>query len=131
MGSEGTFKERMASLGGAVAKGGLVATVVLAAIIIPLMMWYAWSRSTSVLQALSETAFCVSMVWFLISTMKWERSFGKVSGSASSGKLLFGPQPNDLDERIAWRWGRHCRYSFVAMILSMGAFALALWRSGQ
>ena len=62
MGSEGTFKERMASFGGAVAKGGLVATVVLAAIIIPLMMWYAWSRSTSVLQALSETAFV--FLWF-------------------------------------------------------------------
>lgn len=121
---------KILSLGKILSKSGLVGAIVLALIVLPLILWYAWSQRVSIVQALSETAFCVSMVWFLVATMRWTRSFGKLDGS-SSARLLFGPLPADPDEQTAWRWGRQCRYAFLAMVLSMGAFAFVLWLRGE
>lgn len=129
MNSESQARKRITGIGGAVGRGGLIGTSILALIIIPLILWYAWSRHINVPLAVSETVFCASMVWFLISTLMWSRSFGKLTGT-SSARLLLGPFPGELSEQSAWRWGRHCRYAFFAMILSMGIFALALWLQG-
>ena len=130
MSPENPVQTRMLGAGRVLGKGGLIGTAILAVIVIPLTLWYAWSRNNSVAQTLAETAFCISMVWFLISTLRWTRSFGKLNGS-SSAQLLLGPFPADPNEQVAWRWGRHCRYAFFAMILSIGAFALVLWLRGE
>lgn len=129
MTAESPMEKRIKGLGGAIARGGLVGTLILALIVISLIILYAWSRHLIVPVALSETLFCACMVWFLISTLMWSRRFGKLTG-ASSARLLLGPFPEELTERSAWRWGRQCRYAFFAMILSMGVFALALWLQG-
>lgn len=129
MNAESPAQKRIKGLGGVIGRAGLISTSILTLIIIPLILWYAWSRHFNVPLALSETVFCASMVWFLISTLMWSRRFGKLTGT-SSARLLLGPFPDELSEQSAWRWGRQCRYAFFAMILSMGVFALALWLQG-
>lgn len=129
MNSGSPAQKRIRVIGGAVGRGGLIGTSILALILIPLILWYAWSRYFNLLLAASETVFCASMVWFLISTLMWSRSFGKLTGT-SSARLLLGPLPEELSEQSAWRWGRQCRYAFFAMIFSIGMFALVLWLQG-
>jgi hypothetical protein len=129
MNSESPTQQRIRRIGGAVAKGGLIGTFAISSIVIPLTLWYAWSRHLNVLPAVLETVFCASMVWLLISTLMWSRNFGKLTG-ASSARLLLGPFPETPDEQRAWRWGRQFRYAFFAVILAMGTFALAVWLQG-
>lgn len=129
MNSESPAETRISRIGGAFGKAGFIGTFTLLIIIIPLTLWFAWSWHLNVLLAASETVFCASMVWFLISTLMWSRRFGKLTG-ASSARLLLGPFPEDVDEQSAWRWGRQCRYAFFATVFAIGGVALALWLQG-
>ncbi len=129
MNSQTPTQKRIVGIGTVVAKGGLIGTLLLAFVVVPLTLWFAWSRHFEMLQAISETALCASMIWFLVSTLMWSRAFGKLIGT-SSAKLLLGPCPEELSERTAWRWGRQCRYGFFAMVFSISMFALALWLQG-
>jgi len=129
MNAESSAQKMIKGIGGVIGRVGLIGTLIFALIIIPLILWYAWSRHFNVLLSVSQTILCASMIWFLISTLMWSRTFGKLTGT-SSARLLLGPFPEDVSEESAWRWGRQCRYAFFAMIFSMGMFALALWLQG-
>ena len=111
-------------------KGAFILTIVIAAVVLPWLLWMAWTRNRSGLEAFFVTALCGSFVWFSVSTWQWSRSFRKLIG-ASSTRLLLGPRPEDPSEVSAWWWGRHCRYSFLAMALSILAIGLTLWRRGE
>lgn len=115
---------------GAISQTGLFLTFGLTLVVVPLTLWFGWTRNGRGFEALAQTAFCASMVWFLIATMQWSRSFRKLTG-VSSAKLLFGPRPDESDELKAWRCGRRCLFAFLAMIGSMAAFALVLWLRGE
>jgi hypothetical protein len=99
-------------------------------VVIPLTVWFAWSRKSTTIQSVIETLFCLSFAWGNVATWQWFRNFRKL-GQSSSTRLLLGPRPEDPDELRAWKWGRHCRYAFLAMILSMGGFAMVLWMRGE
>lgn len=99
-------------------------------VVIPLTLWFAWARKSTTIQSVIETLFCLSFAWGNVATWQWFRNFRKL-GQSSSTRLLLGPRPEDPDELRAWKWGRHCRYAFLAMILSMGAFAMVLWLRGE
>src|SRR5579863_2796467 len=99
MNPESPVQTKMLGAGRVLGRGGLVGTAMLAVVVIPLTLWYALFRKSSIAQTLSETAFCISMVWFLISTLRWSRSFGQLSGS-SAARLLLGPIPEDRSEQV-------------------------------
>jgi hypothetical protein len=54
-------------------------------------------------------------------------------GLAVSQQTLFRPRglPEDSDEAELWRRGVHVRYSFLAVIVCMAAFALVKYFTGD
>jgi hypothetical protein len=101
-------------------------------VVIPLTLWLAWARHSTTAEPVVLTFFCLSFAWLNVSLLRWRRSVRNL-GSSSSGKLAFGlgPRPEDLDEVRLWQVGIHLRYSFLAVILTMSAFAITKWLSGE
>ena len=99
-------------------------------LVIPLTIWFAWTRHSTISEPVVLTLFCLSFAWLGVSILQWQRSFRKL-GQASSTRLLLGPRPEDPDELRVWQWGRHYRYSFLAVVLCMLAFGITLWLHGE
>jgi len=113
-------------LSGIVSKGGLLLTIALGVLVVPLTLWFVWAKEGVGIDAIFQTVLCVSFVWFLISTMRWGRAVQKLNG-ASSTKLLLGPRPEKPEYLIAWRLGRSCRYALLAMFASIVASGFVIW----
>jgi hypothetical protein len=118
-----------AILGGFVRASSALAAFVAFAVVIPFTLWFAWTRRSGGSLAIIETLFCAAFGWMMIAILGWFRRFRGLGQSSS--KLLLGPRPDDADELLAWKWGRHFRYSLLAVLISMGAFALVLWLKGE
>lgn len=46
-------------------------------------------------------------------------------------RLFSGPRPDDQGELRAWKWGWHFMYAFLAVLISMIAFAVTAWLTGN
>jgi len=90
-----------------------------------LILWSAFAGKSTVSEQLILICFALSFGWANISMLKWVQ--GCVGWEGSASRLLFGPRPEDEDELAVWRRGRQLRYSFLAMVLFMGAFAILKW----
>jgi hypothetical protein len=101
-------------------------------VVIPLTLWLAWARHSTIAEHVVLVLFCLSFAWGNVSVLKWQRSFRKL-GWSSTNKLAFGlgPRPEDSDELHLWQWGKHFCYSFAAILLSMLAFAIIKWLQGD
>jgi hypothetical protein len=97
-------------------------------LVIPLTLWLAWARHSTIAEPVVLILFSLSFAWGNVSVLKWQRSFRKL-GWSSTNKLAFGlgPRPEDPDELHLWQWGRHFCYSFAAILLCMVAFAIIKW----
>lgn len=111
------------------ASSGLAFLVALL-IVIPLTLWLTWAHRSTVGESVVLTLFCLSFAWLNVSILKCQRSFRRL-GDSSSSRLFFGQAPEDPDELLAWRWGRHFRYSFLAVVLCMIAFGITKWINGD
>jgi hypothetical protein len=101
-------------------------------VVIPLTLWLAWARHSKTAEAIALTLFCLSFAWLNLSILRLNRSLRKL-GSSSPGGLAFGlgPRPEDVDEMRLWQCGIQFRYSFLAVALSMLAFAITKWLNGE
>jgi hypothetical protein len=101
-------------------------------VVIPLTLWFAWVRHSTIAEPVVLTLFCLSFAWGNVAVLKWQRSFRKL-GWSSPNKLAFGlgPRPEDPYELHLWQWGTHFRYSFTAILLCMLAFAIIKWLEGD
>jgi len=101
-------------------------------VVIPLTLWLAWARHSTIAEPAVLILFCLSFAWVNVAVLKWQRSFRKL-GWSSTSKLAFGlgPRPEDPDEFHLWQWGRHICYSFAAILLCMVAFAIIKWLQGD
>src|ERR1700680_3003443 len=68
-------------------------------VVIPLTLYFAWARHSTLAAPIVLTLFCVSFAWLNVSILRWQRSLRKL-GWKSAGKLSFGlgPRPEDPDE---------------------------------
>lgn len=101
-------------------------------VVIPLTLWLAWARHSTIAEPVVLILFCVSFAWGNVAVLKWQRSFREL-GWSSTNKLAFGlgPRPEDPDELQLWQWGRHFCYSFTAILLCMFALAILEWFQGD
>jgi hypothetical protein len=101
-------------------------------VVIPLTLWFAWARRSTLAELVVLTLFCLSFAWLNVSILRWQRSLRKLRWS-SSGKISFGlgPRPEDPEELGIWQRGTHFRYSFIAVLLCMAAFGLVKWLNGE
>lgn len=101
-------------------------------IVVPLTLFFAWRSHSTLIEPLVLTIFCVAFVWLNISILRWQRSLRKL-GWTSRGRGAFGlgPRPDDPDELDIWQKGAHFRYSFVAVLVSMMAFGIVKWITGD
>lgn len=97
-------------------------------IVVPLTLWFAWARHSTIAEPVVLTLFCLSFVWLNISILRWQRCLRRL-GWSSPSKLAFGmgPRPVDSDELNLWRRGTHFSYSLAAVLLCMSAFAILKW----
>ena len=109
------------------AGSGLV--VLLSLVVVLLMLWFGWTRPASLSDTLMQILFPVSFGWANISVYRWGRGLRGWEGSAE--RLLIGPRPQDPDELLVWKRGRHLRYSFLAMVLIMTIFLITKWLQGR
>jgi len=101
-------------------------------VVIPLSLWFAWARHSTLVEPVVLTFFCLSFAWLNVSILRWQRCLRKM-GWRSPARVSFGlgPQPEDPDELEIWRRGTHFRYSFIAVSLSMLAFGITKWLNGE
>ena len=110
-------------------RGGSGLVLLLSLVVVLLALWFGWSQRSSFGDALALTSFYVSFGWANISVLRWIRGIRGWEGSAS--RLLVGPRPEDPDELLVWQRGRHLRYSFLAMVLTMTVFLITKWLKGE
>jgi hypothetical protein len=87
-------------------------------VVIPLTLWFAWTRHSAMANSIAVSLFCLSFAWVLISLLQLNRSLRNL-GLAPEGRtrLFSGPRPNDPDELRAWRWGWQFLYAVLAVLL--------------
>ena len=102
------------------------------AVVVPLTLWVAWRGHSTVSESIVLTLFCLSIAWASLSILRWQRCLRRM-GWQSPNKLSFGlgASPEDADEAELWKRGVHVRYSFLAVIACMAAFALVMYLSGD
>jgi len=81
-----------------------LATLLGFVVVIPLTLWFAWTRHSTLPEAIIKTLFCISFGWIMVTTLGWFRSFRALGNGPSSATLLLGPRPEDRDELRAWKW---------------------------
>ncbi len=101
-------------------------------VVIPLTLWFAWARHTTLLNPILVTLFCLSFGWGLVSTALCFRNLRKL-GLDGQGRLrLFsGPRPDDPDELRAWQSGWHFMYAVLAVMVCIIAIPIASWLSSK
>jgi hypothetical protein len=94
-------------------------------VVIPLFLWFAWARPTTLVDSVLVTLFCLSFGWVFVSMALCFRSLRKL-GLDGQGRLrLFsGPRPSDPDELRAWRLGWQFMYAVLAVLLCIIAMPL-------
>jgi len=101
-------------------------------VVIPLTLWFAWARHTTVLNPILVTLFCLSFGWGLVSMALCFRSLRKLGLDGQGRFRLFsGPRPADPDELRAWQLGWHFMYAVLAVMVCMIAIPVASWLSGK
>jgi hypothetical protein len=100
-------------------------------VVIPLTLWFAWTRRSRSAEAMPVTLLSISSAWMLVSVLGWSRSFRALGNGPSSAALLLGPRPEARDQLRAWKWGRHIRYALLAVLLSMIGIGTTLWLNGN
>jgi hypothetical protein len=99
-------------------------------VVIPLTIWFSWSRRAGVAEPVVLTLFCISFVWLSVSILRWQRTMRRLGWSAPrSISFGLGPRPDDLEELEVWSRGAHFLYSFLAVVLSILAFVAIKWVS--
>jgi hypothetical protein len=101
-------------------------------VVIPLFLWLAWARPTTLIDSVFVTLFCLSFGWVFVSMALCFRSLRKL-GLDGQGRLrLFsGPRPSDPDELRAWRLGWQFLYAVLAVLLCMIAIPVAFSLAGR
>jgi hypothetical protein len=101
-------------------------------VVIPLFLWFAWARPTTLVDSVLVTLFCLSFGWVFVSMALCFRSLRKL-GLDGQGRLrLFsGPRPSDPDELRAWQLGWHFMSAVLAVILCIIAMPIGWWLSGK
>lgn len=101
-------------------------------IVVPLTIFFAWRSHSTLIEPLVLTLFCTAFVWLNISILRWQRSLRRLGGTARGrGAFGLGPRPDDADELDIWQKGTHFRYSFAAVLVSMMAFGIVKWITGD
>jgi hypothetical protein len=100
-------------------------------VVIPLTLWFAWARHSTMAEPVVLTLFCLSFAWLNVSILRLQRSLRKLNSSPGKVSFGLGPRPEDPDELDIWQRGTHFRYSFIAVLLSMLAFAITKWLNGD
>jgi hypothetical protein len=108
------------------ALGALVATVV----VLPLILWFAWTRHSAVPYSLVQSLFCAAFVWGVISALKTQRGLRKLSPSERS-RVFSGPRPDDAVELYVWKWAWQFMYAVIAVALLMIAIPLTAAFTGK
>ena len=94
-----------------------------------LLLWSALSGHSAIAERLILTLFPIAFGWLSLSIWRWHR--GCVGWEGSADRLLFGPRPEDPDELLVWKRGRHLRFSFLAVALLMAALPIMKWLQGD
>ena len=118
------FIERLVDLFSAL--GALAAT----AIVLPLILWFAWARHSAVAYSLVQSLFCAAFLWGVISALKTRRGLRKLSRSDRS-RVLSGPRPDDVVELHVWKWAWQFMYAVIAAALLMLAIPLTAAFTGK
>lgn len=101
-------------------------------IVVPLTLFFAWRSHSTLVEPLVLSLFCGAFVWLNISILRWQRSLRKLGWTARGrGAFGLGPRPDDADELDIWQKGTHFRYSFAAVLVSMMAFGIMKWITGD
>jgi hypothetical protein len=93
------------------------------------MLWFALSDHSAIGERLILTLFSIAFGWLSLSIWRWHRAC--IGWESSASRLLSGPRPEDPDELLVWKRGRQLRFSFLAVALFMGAFAIVKWLQGD
>ena len=102
-------------------------------VVIPLTLWFAWTRHSPIAGSIATSVFCLSFGWGLISMLQLNRSLRKLGLSPEGTTQLFSMKspPEDPDELRAWRWGWQFMYAMLAVILCMIAIPVTYWLAGR
>lgn len=95
-------------------------------VIVPLMLWFVWRDSSALIFKMTETVFCLSWGWGVVSLLQMFRLWRDV-GLTPRGRLqvLSGPRPDDPDELRVWKSAWRFMFAVIAGILSMIAIPIA------
>ncbi|HTW24184.1 MAG TPA: hypothetical protein VMD78_11320 [Candidatus Baltobacteraceae bacterium] len=112
-----------------------VVAVVAFVLIIPLSLWFAWSRhpnGVEVMYSVAETISCVSWGFTFVSMLQLNRSLRRLGLSGTDAKSLFsGSRPANSDELTAWKWGWRFMYGIIAVLVCMMALPAISWFTGK
>ena len=101
-------------------------------VVVPLTLWFAWRRHSTLAEPVILTLFCLSFVWLNVSILRWQRGLRRL-GWNFPGRVSFGlgPRPEDPNELDIWQRGIHFSHSLVAALLCMLAFGFMKWLNGD
>lgn len=118
--------------------GGLVTTwtavsiLVGLLVVIPLTLWFAWARHTTLVMPFLLTLFCLSFGWVQVSLALLFRSVKKLGlDGAGRTRLFSGPRPDDPDELRAWQLAWQFMYAILAVILCIILIPVTSWINGR
>jgi len=104
-------------------------------LIIPLSLWFAWSRHVSVVEvaySVVETLFCFSSALVLVSLLRFQRSLRRLGLSGVEAKMLLsGSRPSDPDELLVWKWAWRFMYGIITGLACMMALPAISWLTGK
>jgi hypothetical protein len=84
-----TNRNSSGATGTFVRTGTTLAVLVAFLIVMPLTLWFAWARHSTMAEPVILTLFCLSFAWLNVSILRWQRSLRKL-GWSSPGKVSFG-----------------------------------------
>jgi hypothetical protein len=107
-------------------------TALMAAFIIPFMIWSAWAHRSTLHELLIQTALCISFAWAIVAMLQAQHSLRKLGLSSSDRVRLFsGSRPTDPDELRAWKWAWQFMYAVIAGLIAMIAIPVTAWFAGK